>query len=276
MHSKQKNMENAAETDEFLKELLDKLIRNKSDEDTLGGLCRAVKNRDRQRMKFAADVESELDQMVKDLEEAGEFWDGPEKMPTGKHSLCAAPQRFDSMLTGLRSIIMNIRGVLKFLTKMGNEWAKCLLQLFMRPEFEAALPALAEYMEIARKYVHRDEGHDPDKSNAINTWSDFLHMKKSFAKMFAGEDGRPPQFAAEKTYSKGYYQLMQKSLNSLGDEVCYRPAFGGDVLYHRKYQTEEEEATTLALVMMRMQKVCEVYLAACKVDLFMAWDAASP
>ena len=78
MHAKQKNMENAVETDPFLKELLDMLIRNKGDHrgKALGGLCRAVKNRERLRMHFTADVERELDQLGKDLEELGEFWNG--------------------------------------------------------------------------------------------------------------------------------------------------------------------------------------------------------
>ena len=58
MHSKQRNMENAKGTDPFLKELLDMLIRDKSDKrgPALGGLCRAVKNRERLRTNFTADV----------------------------------------------------------------------------------------------------------------------------------------------------------------------------------------------------------------------------
>ena len=133
---------------------------------------------------------------MRDLEELGQSWDGPEKMPTGRHSLSSAPQRFDSMLTGIRSIILHIRGVVLFLAKLNNTWAQSLLELFMNEELEAALPALAEYLEIGRKYVHRDEGHDPEKSNIIHTWNDFLHMKKNTKTMFdAGPGGRPPLFA---------------------------------------------------------------------------------
>ena len=274
MHAKQRNMENATGADPFLKELLDMLIRNKGEKrgPNLGGLCRAVKYRARQQMQFAADVERELDQLVKDLEELGEFWNGPAKMATGKHTMSAAPQRFDSLLEGLRSILLNIRGVIVFLVKMGTEWAKALLHLFLRPEFEAALPALAEFMEIGRKYVHLDEGHDPDKSNLINSWSNFLDMKKDLNKMFRGDEDRPPLLSCDK-YTKGYYQLMQKSLNSLGDRVCYRTGDGA-VLFCRAHPTEEQEATSLALISKRMQIVCEVFLEACLADLLMARAAA--
>ena len=99
-------------------------MRDYSDEKTLGGLCRAVKNRCPYRMNFTADIEKELDQLVRDLGELGQSWDGPKKMPTGKHSLSSAPQRFDSMLTGIRSIILHIRGVVLFLAKLNNTWAQ--------------------------------------------------------------------------------------------------------------------------------------------------------
>ena len=112
--------------------------------------------------------------------------------------MCAAPQRFDSLLEGLRSILLNIRGVVVFLVKLGTEWAQALLRLFMRPEFEPALPALAEFLEIGRQYVHKDEGHDPDKSNLINSWSNFLDMKKDLNKMYRGDEDRPPLLASDK------------------------------------------------------------------------------
>ena len=269
MHMKQRNMENATGTDPFLKKLLDMLIRNKGDGrgPFPGALCRAVRNRERMRTNFTADVERELDQLVKDLEELGECWNGPEKMATGKHILSSAPQRFDSLLQGVRSILLNIRGVVVFLVKSGNAWAQDLLQLFMEPKFEAALPALAEFLEIGRRYVHKDEGHDPDKSNLINSWSDFIDMKKDLKKMFRGGEERPPLLASN-TYTKGYYQVMQKSLNSLGDHVCYRNG-AGDVLFRRAQPTEEQEATNLAHLLKGMHMVCQAFLEACEVDLLM-------
>ena len=274
MHSKQRNMENATETDPFLKKLLGMLIRDKGEKQgpVLGGLCRAVKNRERVRMNFTADVERELDQLVKDLEELGQSWDGPAKMATGKHTMSSAPQRFDSLLEGLRSILLNIRGVVVFLVKLGTQWAQALLCLFMDPEFEAALPALAEFLEIGRQYVHKDEGHDPDKSNLINSWSNFLNMTDDLNKMFRGAEDSPPLLGSE-TYTKGYYQVMQRSLNSLGDNVCYRNGIG-NVLFRRAHLTMEQEATSLAVILKRMQIVCEVFLGACEADLLMAWAAA--
>ena len=134
---------------------------------------------------------------MKDLEEHGEVWHGPAKMPTGKHTLSSAPQRFDSLLEGLRSILLNIRGVIIFLVAHRSGWSQTLLNLFMRPEFEAALPALAEFLEIGRQYVHKDEGHDPDKSNLINSWNNFLDMKEDLNKMFRGDEDRPPLLERE-------------------------------------------------------------------------------
>ena len=187
--------------------------------------------------------------------------------------MCSAPQRFDSLLEGLRSILLNIRGVVVFLVSHGSDWAQKLLRLFMREEFEAALPALAEFLEIGRRHVHKDEGHDPEKSNLINSWSNFLDMKKELNKMFRGDEDRPPLLASAK-YTKGYYQLMQKSLNSLGEHVCYRSG-SGEALFRRAHPTEEQEATSLALISKRMQLVSEVFLEACEADLLMARGAAS-
>jgi hypothetical protein len=62
-------------------------------------------------------------------------------------------------------------------------------------------------------------------------------------------------------------------LNSLGDEVCYRTPDGA-VRYRRRVRSEEDEATALALSIKKMQRVVEVFIEACKVDLLMAWVAA--
>jgi hypothetical protein len=67
--------------------------------------------------------------------------------------------------------------------------------------------------------------------------------------------------------------LMQKSLNSLGDNVCYRSGTGA-VLFRRASPTEEQAATSLALITKRMQIVCEVFLEACEAEHLMARGAA--
>ena len=65
-----------------------------------------------------------------------------------------------------------------------------------------------------------------------------------------------------------------KTITSLGgDSVCYRTGTGA-VLFRRARPTEEQEAASLALVLKRMQNVCEVFLEACEVDLLMARAAA--
>jgi Na+-translocating ferredoxin:NAD+ oxidoreductase RNF subunit RnfB len=46
------------------------------------------------------------------------------------------------------------------------------------------------------------------------------------------------------------------------------------VLFRRDHPTEEQEATSLALISKRMQIVCEVFLEACEADLLMARGAA--
>ena len=272
MCSKQRNMENATGTDPFLKELLHMLIQDKGDPPGPalgpGGLGWAVKNREQLQVNFTADVERELDQLVKDLEQLGKCCNGAEKMPTGKHTMPPASQGFDSLLEGLRSILLNIRGVVVFLVEYSGsfvfrtEWAQALLHLFMRPEFEAALPALLEFLEIGCQYIHH-------KDHLINSWSSFLDMKKDMNKMFRGDEDRPPLLARD----KGYYQLMQKNLNALGDSVCYTTGTGA-VLFRRAHPTEEQKGTSLALVSKRMQMVCEVFLEACEAEHLMARGAA--
>ena len=63
------------------------------------------------------------------------------------------------------------------------------------------------------------------------------------------------------------------SLHVLRDNVVYRSGTG-KVLFRRSYPTEEQEATSIALIAKRMQNVCEVFLEACEVDLLMARAAA--
>ena len=86
--------------------------------------------------------------------------------------------------------------------------------------------------------------------------------------MFTGHGNQPPVLASPQ-YTKGYYQIMQRSLNTLGDDACYRGG-SGDVLFHRARPTEEQEASRLAVVLKKMQHVVEVFLTACEVDLVMA------
>ena len=96
---------------------------------------------------------------------------GPKKLPTGKHSYSAATQRFDTLLTVLRTICLNFRGVQKFVayqhSQIPGEWSERLLAKLSEEDAEAELPALAEFFEIASNYVHKDEGHKARRSNLL-------------------------------------------------------------------------------------------------------------
>ena len=73
MHGKQRNLENSVGTDLELKRILDLLVRDYSEGDVwMGGLCRALKNRDRHRCNFVANVEAELEMVMETLEQLGE------------------------------------------------------------------------------------------------------------------------------------------------------------------------------------------------------------
>lgn len=77
-HSKQKSMQNAVDTVESFREWLDLLVRNYSDSrgHEMGGLCRALANRDRHRHTFAQDIEKELQEVLSSLQELEEEWAG--------------------------------------------------------------------------------------------------------------------------------------------------------------------------------------------------------
>ena len=99
MHAKQCNLEATAKGNSELKELLDLLVSGKAPKDSdgavwMGGLCRALKNRDLHRCNFSANVEEELKKVQE--AELGETWTGQQQMPTGKHSVvfCTAALRF--------------------------------------------------------------------------------------------------------------------------------------------------------------------------------------
>ena len=189
-------------------------------------------------------------------------------MPSGKHSISSAPQRFDSLLEALRTIILNFRAVLKFLVSFRGPWAERLLVKLAEEETEVALPVLCEYLEIGSRYVHKDEGHRSEASNLLTAYSDFIHMKEEFDRMFSGPSGEPPRCTSP-AYTRGYYQILKKQLASLHEDFCFR-ASTGEVLYSRRKKSEEEEATTIARVMKKMQHVIQVFTESCEVDLLMA------
>jgi len=273
MHAKQRNLENSVNSDPDLKELLDLLVTDYSQGAVwMVGLCRALKNRDRHRSNFSADVEAELKKVQEALQELGEEWTGPQKMPTGKHSVSSAPQRFDSLLTALRTIVLNFRAVLVFLLSLQGPWAKRLLKKLQSGAAHADLAALSEYMEIVSTYVHGDEGHNASKSSLLTAAGDFLRLCEDLHSMFTGDEENPPRCTSTE-YSRGYYQILKKSLASHGEDFAYCSE-DGEPLFCWQQQSPEEEATVIANAMKKIQHVIEVFEEACKVDLEMALGAA--
>ena len=240
----------------------------------MGGLCRALKNRDRHRSNFSANVEEELVKVQEALEELGETWTGPQKMPTGKHSVSAAPQRFDSLLTGLRTIVLNFRAVLRFLVSLQGPWAMRLLKKLHNPDVQVQLAALCELMELVSVYVHQDEGHDALKSSLLTAAGDWLKLCEDLCYMFSGheeegeEEAKPPRCTSSE-YSRGYYQILKKGLASHGEDFVYLNEHGA-TLFGWRQQSPEDEATVIAKSLKKMQHVIEVFKEKCKVDLEMA------
>jgi hypothetical protein len=275
MHAKQRNLENSVKTNSELEELLDLLVTDYSEGDVwMGGLCRALKNRDRHRCNFSADVEAELKKVQEALQELGEEWTGPQKMPSGKHSVSFAPQRFDSLLTALRTIVLNFRAVLVFLVSLQGPWAERLLKKLQNGETHVQLAALCEYMEIVSMHVHKDEGHKASKSSLLTAASDFLTLCEELLYMFTGDEDNPPRCISA-DYSRGYYQVLKKSLASHGEDFGYRSE-DGEPLFCWQQQSPEEEATVITNAMKKMQQVIKVFEESCRVDLEMALGAAQP
>jgi hypothetical protein len=274
-HAKQRNLENSVNSNSELKELLDLLVRDYAIKGDvwMGGLCRALKNRDRHRCNFSGNIEAELKNVQVALQALGEEWTGPQKMPTGKHSVSSAPSCFDSLLTALRSIVLNFRAVIVFLVTLQGPWATRLLKKLQNGEAHAQLAALCEYLEIVSTYVHKDEGHQASKSSLLTAAGDFLSLCEDLDSMFTGGEENPPRCTSA-DFSRGYYQVLKKSLASHGD-FGYRDE-DSEPLFCWQHRSPEEEAMDITNAMKKMQHVMAVFKEACKVDLEMALGAAQP
>ena len=274
-HAKQRNLETSVDSDPELEELLDLLVREYSGGDVwMGGLCRALKNRDRHRGNFSGNIEAELKNVQVALQALGEEWTGPQKMLTGKHSVSSVPPCFDSLLTALRSIVLNFRAVIVFLVTLQGPWATRLLKKLQNGEAHVLLAALGEYLEIVSTYVHKDEGHQASKSSLLTAAGDFLSLCEDLDSMFTGDEENPPRCTSA-DYSRGYYQVLKKSLASHGEDFGYRDE-DSEPLFCWQQQSPEEEAMDIANAMKKMQHVMVVFKEACKADLEMALGAAQP
>jgi hypothetical protein len=275
MHAKQRNLENSVNSDTELEALIKLFITEKAipgSDVWMGGLCRALKNRDRHRCNFSAHVEEELAKVQKVLMEIGEEWTGPQEMPTGRHSVSFAPARFDSLLIGMRTIVLNFRAVIIFLVSLQTPWSCQLLKKLENGEVHVLLAALCEYLEVVSMYVHRDEGHSASKSSLLTAASDFIKLGEDLQSMFIGDKENPPRCTSA-DYSRGYYQILKKHLASHGEDLCYRTN-DFEPLFCWQQLNAEEEATNIANAMKKLQHVIEVFTEACKVDLQLALRAA--
>ena len=71
-------------------------------------------------------------------------------------------------------------------------WAQELLNLCLEDGFEELMPAVVEFMQIGKKYVHAAEGH-LSQNNLITAARDDVNMEKDLRHMFhPGEDGSVP------------------------------------------------------------------------------------
>ena len=127
-------------------------------------------------------------------------------------------------------------------------------------------------MEIVSRHVHKDEGHKASKSSLLTAAGDFFKLCEDLLHMFTGDEKNPPRCTSA-DYSRGYYQILKKSLASHGEDFVYRSE-DAEPLYCWQQQSPEEEATVIANAMKKMQHVIEVFEESCRVDLEMALGVA--
>jgi hypothetical protein len=110
-------------------------------------------------------------------------------------------------------------------------------------------------MEIVSHYVHKDEGHTALKSSLLTAAGDFQDLCEDLHTMFTGDEEKPPRCTSA-DYSRGYYQILKKSLASHGEDFGYRSE-DSEPLFCWQQQSPEEEATVIANAMKKMQHVME-------------------
>ena len=274
MHAEQRSMENALKSIPKIHRILGLLVLKFSEgkSDKKGALSRALRNSDRLRSKFGRKAQEKLRAVQNALEKTEEAWMGPKNAPCGKHAVSSAPQRFDSILEALRTIILNFLAVVEFLVQLqaaeddSDEWAKELQELMLEEETEALLPASAEFLQISKKYVHYSEGH-LSQNNLITAARDEIAMKKEFEHMFyPGEDGVP--FCVSSQYSRGYYALLQQQIRSACDdkgELIIMPGTGRTG-YHRRAKNDVQAAQEASSAMKQMQVVVGLFIKGNEAD----------
>jgi hypothetical protein len=226
MHAEQRSMESALKSNPKINRMLNLLVLQFSEGrcDAKGALSRALRNSDKLRSKFGKKAQEKLQAVQKALQDTEQAWMGPKTAPCGKHAVSSAPQRFDSILEALRTIILNYLAVVEFLVELhasGDDcqgWSEELQKFLLEGETESSLPATAEFLQIAKKYVHYSEGH-LSQNNLITAARDDIAVKAELQQMFSpGEDGVP--FCISSRYSRGYYAILQQQIRSASDGIA--------------------------------------------------------
>ena len=269
MHAEQRSMENALKSNPKIHRILDLLVLRFSEgrSDAKGSLSRALKNSDKLRGKFGEKAQEKLREVQRALSVMEQVWQGPKKAPCGKHAVSSAPSRFDSILEALRTIILNYCAVVHFLVELtavpadeSEDWATELLDLLLAEETEALFPAVTEFLQIGKKYVHYSEGH-LSQNNLITAARDDIQMKKELKQMFSpGEDGLPFCFSSK--YSRGYYAILQQQIRTMMDkagEIVIMVGAGAAPAYHRRTKSPAEAAREVSSATKQMQVVADLF-----------------
>ena len=279
MHAEQRSMEESLKSNPKILRILDLLVlrfsEGRSDGSAKGSLARALKNSDKLRASFAEKAQAQLREVLKALEHSEQAWQGPMKARASKRAVSSAPQRFDSILEALRTIILNYRAVVHFLVELSaspddesDQWANALLDLLLDDETEALLPATAEFLQIGKKFVHYSEGH-LSQNNLITAARDDIQVKEELKQMFYPDEGRVP-LCISSNYTRGYYGILQQQLRSMADantgEIIIMTGGGKAPPYHRRAKTHARVALEAASAMKQLQVVSELFVLGNEAD----------
>ena len=220
LHSAQRTLENAIDSEPRAQNLLDLLVRGSSpstDVNDLGGFCRAVRN--------SYKLQHALSESVATMQ-------GLQNVDTKLASLRSAPQRFDTIMQCCVTIAENTEGILRTLLCLEttdarkSKWVQKLLPCFDTGNL-IMIGLLAELSSICAKYHHQfdNAGGHGMRSNASRLartahWFQQLELALNRMFYFQSLDGQPQEpLVLSADYTRGYLQQIQRSTNLLVGEA---------------------------------------------------------
>ena len=220
LHSAQRTLENAIDSEPRAQNLLDLLVRGSSpstDVNDLGGFCRAVRN--------SYKLQHALSESVATMQ-------GLQNVDTKLASLRSAPQRFDTIMQCCVTIAENTEGILRTLLCLEttdarkSKWVQKLLPCFDTGNL-IMIGLLAELSSICAKYHHQfdNAGGHGMRSNASRLartahWFQQLELALNRTFYFQSLDGQPQEpLVLSADYTRGYFQQIQRSTNLLVGEA---------------------------------------------------------